>query len=186
MLASLLSSFFNQRYVPRWSTSLMRFVVHTQTWWRSQAARSAAKSKRSAASRSKKRTFVPSHVCDTSWLEAGGSRKKHVPTFVVRTPCVNLTAFFSASGIPEGKRVMHVHHVGKRQEHLPIRVDSQMETASKGQAQWTRPSFRRLTFVKLVLHHRNLHGCQGWCERTCDKREFVITDNTFHEAPKRV
>ena len=146
-----------------------------------------SKSKRSAASKSKRtRSSRPTYVTQAQFEAWEATVKKHVPTFIQGANAMREfdSLLLCITGIPEGKRVMHVHHVGKSQEHTPVRVairkwkPRQSGTSTVDKTKFPAFDLRGPSYYITETSKVDAKGAaSAWCD---NKESFIITDNTFH------
>ena len=165
---------------------------------RSAASKRNRKNSRSAVSK-RKRTSASSSVraapvyATRAQFEAWEAAvKKHVPAFVKEKGAVREfdSLLMCITGIPEGKRVMRVHHVGKGLEHGDERVfirkwkPRQSDSSIVDRTKFVAFDLRGPSFYITDTSKLGKTGDDGaWCKE--DKGEYVITDETFHTgAPK--
>ena len=164
----------------------------------SKSTRSAVGSKQSWAQKNAITTFnlcfPPPPVYATkaqfeAWEE---TIKKHVPTFVKDKDAVREfdSLLMCIVGIPEGKRIMHVHHVGKGLEHHDERVfirkwkPRQSTSSTVDKTKFVAFDLRGPTFYITETSKLEKTGDDGaWCKE--DSGEFTITGDTFHTESQK-
>ena len=144
----------------------------------------ASKRMRTSKSSSPQRPVYATRAQFDAWEVAV---KQHVPTFVKAKDAVREfdSLLMCITGIPEGNRVMRVHHVGKDLEHSDERVfirkwkprHSSSSTVDK--TKFVAFDLRGPSFYITETSKLNKKGDAGaWCKE--DKGEFVISDEAFY------
>ena len=154
-------------------------------------APSKSKSRSSASKRSKSApaSLPPPPVYATrAEFEAWEATvKKHVPTFAKAKDAVREfdSLLMCITGIPEGKRVMRAHHVGKDHKHDDVRVfirkwkPRQSASSTVDKTKFVAFDLRGPSFYITETAKLKKKGDDGaWCKE--DKGEFIITDAGFH------
>jgi len=163
---------------------------------KSSSSRSAASKRtrtRTSNSKSSKSAPAPPVYATRAQFEAWEAAvKKHVPAFAKEKDAVREfdSLLMCITGIPEGKRVMRVHHVGKGLDHGDERVfirkwkPRQSASSAVDRTKFVAFDLRGPSFYITDTSKLGKTGDDGaWCKE--DKGEYVITDKTFHTgAPK--
>lgn len=164
---------------------------------KSSSSRSAASKRKrtrtSNNSKSSKSAPAPPVYATRAQFDAWEATvKKHVPAFAKEKDAVREfdSLLMCITGIPEGKRVMRVHHVGKGLDHGDERVfirkwkPRQSASSAVDRTKFVAFDLRGPSFYITDTSKLDETGDAGaWCKQ--DKGEYVISDETFHTgAPK--